>query len=191
MPSNKRPLLRLKEQHHRFIANYVARPHNARAAYVAAGFKDSNSAANSAHEMLRDPLVAAEVKRLIEEKHKALHMDVDEVLARVAMLARIDVATLFDEKGVLRPLHELDETATLAIAGIEVEELATGTGKKRQVIGSIKKVRLRDPMAALRLLAEHKKLVKNADEGVNALASALADRLNQARQRRKARAAKE
>lgn len=176
----------LGPQHHRFIANYVARPHNAAAAYIAAGFSPGG-AKQSVHKLLRDPLIQAEVKRLIEEKHKALHMDVDEILARAAMLARIDAASLFDEKGALKPMHELDETASIAIAGVEVQEITSGTGKEAKVIGSLKKVRLRDPMAAIRLLAEHKKLVRNTDDGVNALASALAERLNQARMRRKAK----
>lgn len=177
---------KLGPQHHRFIANYVARPHNAAAAYIAAGFSPGG-AKQSVHNLLKDPLIKAEVKRLIEEKHKALHMDVDEILARAAMLARIDAASLFDENGALRPMHELDETASIAISGVEVQEITSGTGKNAKVIGSLKKVRLRDPMAAIRLLAEHKKLVRNTDDGVNALASALAERLNQARMRRKAK----
>jgi phage terminase small subunit len=176
----------LGPQHHRFIANYVARPHNAAAAYIAAGFSPGG-ARQSVHKLLRDPMIQAEIKRLIEEKHKALHMDVDEILARAAMLARIDVAALYDENGALRPIHELDESASIAISGIEVQEITSGTGKNAKVIGSLKKVRLRDPMAAIRLLAEHKKLVRNTDDGVNALASAIAERLNKARMRRKAK----
>lgn len=177
---------KLGPQHHRFIANYVARPHNAAAAYIAAGFS-AGGAKQCAHRLLQDPDIKAEVKRLIEEKHKALHMDVDEILARAAMLARIDAAALFDQNGALKPMHELDETASIAISGVEVQEITEGTGKNAKVIGSLKKVRLRDPMAAIRLLAEHKKLVRNTDDGVNALASALAERLNQARMRRKAK----
>lgn len=177
-----KPLKKLTPMHHRFIAHYVARPHNASAAYIAAGYSPQG-ARQSAHNLLKDPLIKAEVARLIEEKHKALQMDVDEILGRVAMLARINVAALFDENGKMKPLHELEEHEALAIAGVEVEEIASGTGKKREVIGSVKKVRLRDPMAALRLLAEHKKLVRNNDEGVNALASAIADRLKAAREK--------
>lgn len=180
------PLKKLGEHHREFILRYVARPHNATAAYIAAGFSPKG-AKSSVWELLRDPLIKAEVSRLLEEKHKALHMDVDEILARAAMLARIDAAELYDEKGNLRPIHELEQSQSLAIAGIEVQEITQGTGKDAKVIGTIKKVRLRDPMPAIRLLAEHKKLVKNDDAGVNALANALADRLKLARERRKAK----
>lgn len=182
----KPPLVKLNAQHRLFILNYVARPSNAAAAYIAAGFSP-NGAKQSAHDMLKDPLVKAEVKQLLEEKFKALHMDVDEILYRAAMLARVNVAALYDEKGQLRPVHDLDEQEAMAIAGIEVQEITEGSGKDAKVVGALKKVRLRDPLPAIRLLAEHKKLVRNTDEGVNALASALAERLNKARERRKAK----
>lgn len=176
----------LGQRHEAFLLHYVARPHNAGAAYIAAGFA-AGGARQSAHRLLQDPLIKARLKQLIEEKHKALHMDVDEILARTAMLARIDAAALYDEKGNLRPIHELEEQHSVAIAGIEVQEITQGAGDKAKVVGAIKKVRLRDPMPALRLLAEHKKLVKSPDEGLNALASAIADRLKAARERRKSK----
>ena len=180
----QKPLLKLNAMHEDFLLRYVARPNNATAAYIAAGFSPGG-AKQSASRLLKDPLIAKRLKQLIEEKHRALHMDVDEILARAAMHARIDAAALYDEKGNLRPIHELEEQASVGIAGIEVVETFDGKGKDRVKTGEIKKVRLRDPMPALRLLAEHKKLVKSNDEGVNALASALADRLKAARERRR------
>lgn len=177
-------LKKLTAGHEDFLLRYIARPASATAAYIAAGFSPGG-AKQSAHRLLQDPLVAARYKQLVAEKHKALHMDVDEILARAAMHARIDAAVLYDDQGNLKPIHELEEQASIGIAGIEVVETFSGTGKDRVKTGEIKKVRLRDPMPALRLLAEHKKLVKNADEGVNALASAIADRLKAARERRR------
>ena len=60
----------------------------------------------SASRLLQDPLVAARYKQLIEEKHKALHMEVDEILARAAMLARSSPLALFDENGKPLPPRE-------------------------------------------------------------------------------------
>lgn len=180
----QKPLKKLTAAHEDFLLRYIARPASATAAYIAAGFSPGG-AKQSAHRLLQDPLVAARYKQLVAEKHRALHMDVDEILARVAMHARIDASMLYDDKGQLRPIHEMEAEHSVAIAGIEVQEITSGTGKDAKVVGALKKVRLRDPMPALRLLAEHKKLVKNADEGVNALASAIADRLKAARERRR------
>lgn len=180
----KKPLLKLNAMHEDFLLRYVARPSNATAAYIAAGFSPGG-ARQSAHRLLQDPLIAKRLKQLVEEKHRALHMDVDEILARAAMIARSGIAQVFDEDDNLIAPSKLDEASAAAIAGIEVVETFEGKGKDRVKTGEIKKVRLRDPMPALRLLAEHKKLVKNADEGVNALASAIADRLKAARERRR------
>lgn len=167
---NGAPLKKLSPAHHAFILNVVARPQNQAAAYIAAGFSPGG-ARQSASTLLKDPLVAAEVARLIRKKHKALHMEVDEILARAAILARSSPLPLFDETGKPRPMSELTEEEAAVISGFDSNGLP----------------RLRDPMPALRLLAEHKKLVKNDDAGVNALASAIADRLKLARERRKAK----
>ena len=163
-----RPLKSLNAAHEAFLLNLAARPSNACAAYIAAGFSPGG-ARQSAHRLLQDPLIKARLAQLIEEKHKALHMDVDEILARTAMIARSSAAQVFDEKGKPRPIGELTEAEAAVIAGFDNNGMP----------------RLRDPMPALRLLAEHKKLVKSNDEGVNALASALADRLKAARERRR------
>jgi phage terminase small subunit len=185
-----RPLSKLTERHELFCLHYVARPYNAAAAYVAAGFS-AGGARQSAHQMLKQPLIKARIKELLDEKYKALHMDVDEILARAALVARAaDVRVLLSEKGgvlTVDDLANLDDVAAAAIASIELEETKEGRGAKAKVVSRVKKVRLRDPMPAIRLLAEHRKLVKSDDAGVNALASALADRLKAAREKRKAK----
>lgn len=154
-------------------------------AYVEAGFQSGSGTKQSAFNLLHEPDVQARLKYLLDQKYRALHMDVDEILARAAMIARSDVRALFDDDGALLNPGDLDETAAAAVAGIEVFEEFSGTGKARVKIGETKKVRLRDPMPAIRLLAEHRKLVKAPEEGLNALAGALADRLKQARERRR------
>ena len=180
-----KPLKSLSDRHREFALRFIATG-KAKDSYIAAGFSPGG-AKQSAHQLLNDPLMRVHVAQLREEKFKALHMDVDEILARTAMLARVNVATLYDDKGQLRPVHDLDEEHAVAIAGIEVQEIIEGAGDSARVIGTIKKVRLRDPLPALRLLAEHKKLVRNTDEGVNALASAIADRLKAKREQRRAK----
>jgi hypothetical protein len=180
-------LKKLRPQHEAFCLNFVARPHSAAKAWIAAGFAPA-SAKQMASAYLQDPLIKARVKELIEAKHKALHMDVDEILARAAVLARSgDVRRVLDENGAPAALHELDDIGAAAIAGFDWTETSTGKGDDKKIVTRVAKVRLRDPMPALRLLAEHKKLVKNDDAGVNALASAIADRLKAARERRRSK----
>lgn len=185
---NKRsPFLKeLSPQHELFCLELVKRGlRHKLEAYNAAGFKGAS--VQSASRLSFDPLIKARIGQLMGERFKALQMDVDEILARTAMIARADARALFDEHGNLRPMSELDEEEAAAVAGIETLEEFDGTGKDRKKVGDVRKVRLRDPMPALRLLAEHKKLVKAPDDGVNALATALADRLKAARERARKR----
>lgn len=146
-------------------------------------------ARSRAYELEQMPLIKERIATLVQERFKALHMDVDEVLARVAMIARADARSLYDEQGRLKPMHELTDEEAAAIAGVETVEEFSGVGKSRVKVGDVRKVRLRDPMPALRLLAEHKKLVKAPTEGMDALAGAIADRLKAARERKRKEAA--
>lgn len=177
------PRRKLNGKHEVYVLARMAGANQTQAA-IAAGFA-ARSARQRGLELERDPLIAARLKYLLAEKFKALHMEVDEILARTAMIARADPRALYDESGRLRPIHELTPEEAAAIAGLESAEAFEGGGKDRVKVADIRKVRLRDPLPALRLLAEHKKLVRAPDDGMNALANALADRLKAARERRR------
>lgn len=155
-------------------------------AYMAAGFHSQRTnARKEASRLERDVMVAARLKELWAAKFKQLHMNADEVLARVAMLARTDAAKLYDDNGNLHNPADLPLETSVMVAGIEVTEEFDGKGKARVKVSETKKVRLRDPAPYLRLLAEHHKIVKAPEEGLNALAGAIADRLKAARERKR------
>lgn len=176
----------LNHRHELFCLTYIANGlKNAKGAYIEAGFSQ-HGASQSASVLLRDPLIAGRITALLADRFKKLHMDVDEILARAAMIARGDMRSLYDDKGNLLSPSELGMEAAAGVASVKVYEEFSGTGKDRVKVGETKEVRLRDPMPAIRLLAEHKKLVKAPETGVNALANALAQRLGAARaQKRK------
>lgn len=163
---------KLNHRHEAYILARVAGKMGAAAAREA-GF-GARRARQTAYELEQDPAIRARIAELRAEKLRALHMDVDEILARAAMIARSDPRALYDVDGKLRPLSELNDEESAAIAGFDRD------GRPR----------LRDPMPALRLLAEHKKLVKSPEEGLNALAGAIADRLKAARERRRTQESK-
>lgn len=172
-----KPLAKLSPRHEEFCLHRVAGMRLG-PAYMAAGMgRTLKQATKEAWTLEQQPLIQARIAELRAEKFKALHMGVDEILARTAMIARADPRALFDERGNLRPLHELTDEEAAALAGLETVEEFDGTGKNRVKVGDVRKVRLRDPMPAIRLLAEHKKLVKAPEEGLNALAGAIAERL--------------
>ena len=178
----EKPMAKLSPWHEEYCLHRVAGKSLA-AAYMAAGKGRSvEQARKDAWTLEQQPIIKARLAELRAVKFKALHMEVDEILARTAMIARADARALFDEKGNLRPLHELTDEEAAALAGLETVEEFDGAGKDRVKVGEVRKVRLRDPMPAIRLLAEHKKLVKAPEEGLNALAGAIAERLKAKRE---------
>jgi hypothetical protein len=67
---------------------------------------------------------------------------------------------LFDpETGALKPIHDMDDHTAAAISSVEVEERYCGSGKKRKLIGYVKKIRLWDKPQSLRTLAKHQGLL--------------------------------
>lgn len=178
-------LVKLSERHEAYCLGRVAgRPMVD--AYMEAGFTASRpNARKEASRLEQEPLIAARLKVLWAAKFRDLHMTADEALARIAMIARTDAARLYDEDGNLHSPANLPPEASVMVAGIEVTEEFDGKGKDRVKVSETKKVRLRDPAPYLRLLAEHHKIVKAPEEGLNALAGAIADRLKAARERKR------
>lgn len=169
----------LNDRQEAFAQHYAATL-NATDAFRKAGYA-SQHPDSDAYRLKQLPRVRRRINELRSQIHEQVKMEAVEVLARAAMIARSDIRGVIGPNGEIADLRNLDEEVSAAIAGVDVlEEKVDGA-----VVGYTKKVRLRDPMPALRLLAEHLKLVKNDSEGVNALAGAIADRLKAARERRK------
>lgn len=170
----------LKPKIEAFCLAYVRTLNSAQAARDA-GYS-VKTARTQGSKLLTKGDVIARVKDLTDEKFRALHMSADETIARVSMIARADVRKLYGPDGELKPVHELSDEAAAAVAGIETDELRNADG---DIIGKVRKVKYRDPTQSLRMLAEYHRLLRAPDEGVDALANALADRLKSARMRRR------
>lgn len=121
-------------------------------------------------------------EEIIEMKRKALTLaDItpDRTILEMGRLAYSDVRDILDEDGQLLPASEWSDDAAAAISGVEVEMLTRGRGPNALPF-EVRKIKRFDKNAALSLLARQQRLVGGEGEGVNELASALADRLNAA-----------
>lgn len=145
-----------------FVTELLADPNlNATDACIRAGFQAKNreSAANKASSMMKMPKIKAEIARRRAESFKKLHMCADEVLAGLAVIARVDIADLFNKDGTLKPLQDIPKEVRKAIAGVEVEELFAGKGEDKTHIGRVRKVKFWDKVKALETLAKHLRLL--------------------------------
>jgi phage terminase small subunit len=150
----KRKTSELSVRQHTFAVAYAATGNGTRSAIVA-GYSEAG-AAQQAHLLLRNPKVQALIKRENADRWKRIQMDGDEVLGRLATLARVDVRRVFDEKGALVNPADLDESTAFCVASVEAQLAFGDDGAPPE---EIRKIKLRDPMPALRTLAQALKII--------------------------------
>ncbi len=178
-------------QHEEFAQAYVALKYDGAAAVRAVGINDK------AQNLLCYRGVMARVKELQRPILKRHQITADRTMMGLARVAFVDPRRMFDERGQLLPLPEMDEDVAGAIKGVKVRtelendgyetDLATGLPDKtrpRLIRVVTTEVKLNDRVPALGILAKHFKLVNDEGDGLNALANVLSDRLQAARRRR-------
>lgn len=136
------------------------------------------------------PEVVARVQEIWGMAMATADLTPEMVMRELKRIAMQDIRPIFDEDGNLKPIHMLDDDTAATIASVDVEVKWQGKGDDAVPV-TTKKVRRVDKMAALGILARHFKIVGDDNEGVNALASALAERLKSARNRTFARDAED
>jgi phage terminase small subunit len=187
-PATKgRPRSAFTEQHETFCRAYV-RTWNAVRAAAAVGITPT-----AGRLLLQRKAIQDRIRELNDKLLKASDITAQRVMMEIARVAFSDIRGIVDESGRLKPLAELDTDTAAAIAGIEIEtrmerdgveiDLATGEAKPRFVSVQTAKVKRYDKNPALGLLVRHFKLVGDEGDGLNAIANALAARLQSARKR--------
>ena len=149
--------------------------------------KDLKMGRVTVSKLLRDPRIAKRIQEIQAAEFQDLGITAERVKEELARVAFASAAGLFDEEGRLIPVHELPDDVAATITGIDVE---VQQKMRKDTDGNLvaedvvtKKIKRADKMAALALLARHFKIVGAEDDGVNQLATALADRLNRAKRR--------
>jgi phage terminase small subunit len=174
------------ERHEKFARSYVQHDNVYRAARVC------EITPNYGEKLVRRPEVKARIVELRERMLKMADINAQRVMLELARVGFSDIRQIYDERGALKPIHEIDADTAAGIAGMEFEEkfireveedLITGEPVVHVVPIRTVKIKRYDKNPALLTLAKHFKIVGDEGDGVNALASALADRLNAARKR--------
>lgn len=173
-------MARLSNKQHEAFAQTYAQTNHRGLALEAAGYVANTS--QHAVALLDREDVQARVAELTGRRLAKAGVTPDRVLRELAAIAFADVRDLYDSDGNLKPIRELDDDAAASIASIDVEVRNAGKGDVPLMV-TTRKIKRVDKMAALTLFAKHFKIVGDEGDGVNALASALADRLNSAKKR--------
>lgn len=138
-----------------FIAEYLIDGNGTRAA-SAAGFAPE-SAHVTAARLLKIPKIAAAIAERQERRQEKLKISAERVLEELAKLAFYDPRDLFDERGFLKPITEMDDITRAAIAALDTEtrELG-GEGPLQRTL--VKKIKLADKGLNLERLGRYLKL---------------------------------
>lgn len=160
-----------------FAQHFVANGFNSVKAHRAAGLSGNPTAAAG---MRRHPEVEERIRELLADQMAELQVDALTVKRQIARIAFADPRALFDPSGNLIPIADLDDDTAATISSLEVEVKRDRDGNH---VSDIVKIKRHSSLDALVFLGKHFKLVGGENEGVNALANALADRLNAAKRR--------
>lgn len=109
-----------------------------------------NTIARRANELLRRPNVARRVKELAKEYADKAELDAVAFLREAQRIALFDPRKLFDNEGMPKPIHELDDGTAAAIAGLEVVQMGGDDGPS-----IVKKYKIADKNAALEKMFKH------------------------------------
>jgi phage terminase small subunit len=109
--------------------------------------------------------IRARIAELRREIQESTMITAQRTLEELAKIGYMDVRRLFDEKGNLIPIPELDSDTAAAISSIEVSEVVSeqlGTeDAPRVVLTRVRKIRLVDKKGALDSMARHLGMFKD------------------------------
>lgn len=193
----------LSNDSHEALCRFYVQHWSQEKAWRQAGYAPSGNVSQT----FARPEIQARIHELRAAVLQVADITAQRVMLELGRVAFADVRELFAADGSLKPIHEIGADAAASVSGIETEErrivnkrvkvpvidLATGEQEidadgnpvfeTEKVQITTRKIKRTDKNPALATLAKHFKLIGDEGDGVNALASALADRLKTARKR--------
>jgi phage terminase small subunit len=169
-----------RTNHDLFLHEYIAR--GARLSLAGAAAEAAGLEPRSAQSTLALPHVKARLQQMLLEHFGELEITAKRTFEEIARIAFSDPAELFDENGDMLPLHKMTPSQRAAIASIDFETVLRGRGNAAMPVTTVK-IKLWDKPGALKVLAQHYKIINDDKEGLNALAGELAVQLRAGRER--------
>jgi phage terminase small subunit len=108
------------ERYAAFVEAYVTNGGNATQAAITAGYSPKSAYAQGSR-LLNHVQVQAALESRQKELREKHQLTTDRVLKELARLAYFDIRKLYDEKGELKAVHQLDDDTAAAIASMDLE----------------------------------------------------------------------
>ena len=130
---------------------------NATQAAIRAGYSEKGAEVTG-FNLLRNTKVAAEIQAAMNRRAERLTLTSDYTLLAITNIGHFDPRKLFDEKGNMKDIPDLDADTARIISGFDFVTLYDGDGDQKHAFGQLRKIRLRDSLKALDLEGRHQKL---------------------------------
>lgn len=144
----------LSNARHEAFAQGVAKGLSASEAYIAAGYKESRSAAS---RLSANVNIEARIAELVGRGAEKAEVNVARVLNELARIGFSDLRRIFTEDGLLKPPTSWDNETAAAIASVKVVTRPGGDvdedGNKQ--VEHVHEIKLWDKNSALEKLAKH------------------------------------
>lgn len=114
------------------FCNHYIREVNATLAAKLAGYSQQ-TAGSIGYELLRVPHVLQRIQMLRLKVDKGNDGLREKIIRKLMIMADLDVATLYDEAGNLKPVHEWDLEARTSVMGIDTTEDLLGFTKTKKI----------------------------------------------------------
>jgi len=142
-----------KARRDRFIQAYIANGGNGTQAAITAGFSPK-AADTRACQLMQDVRVTSALAKRQAELQAKYALTADDVIKSLAQTMYFDPRKLYREDGSLKSVNELDDDTAMALAQIEVVEMAGEAGAKHVPIYT-KKVKWLDKNTAREQAMKH------------------------------------
>jgi phage terminase small subunit len=173
-------LFGLSHKEREFAIEYIKNGGKTEAAALAAGYSPS-TAKSKCYQIINKPEVKAFMRQLLEAAWDEERMEVKEILARLARIARIDPRSFFNEDGTVKNPSELTEAQAYALRGFQHTTEQFGSGEESK-FKEFKSIKMADPLPALRTLAQISQLLAPDQTQINIFMD-LDARMDQAKRR--------
>lgn len=155
---------------------------NATAAAKRAGYSP-HTANEQAGRLLVNVSVRSAIDKALAARAARTEITQDRVLQELAKIAFFDIRKLYREDGTMKLPHEMDDETAAALVGIDLQETKM-PGDESGATVIVRKAKVIERTGALTLAMRHLGMLTDKLEVKDV--TAVADRLRQARERRKA-----
>lgn len=135
----KKKTTKLSDKQEQFCREYII-DFNATQAAIRAGYS-KKTAQMQASRLLLNVMIQKRIAELVKERQKRTQNRADDAINECVRIALADVSQAYNKDNTLKDIHDMPEDIRRAISGIEIDEIYSGTGKARKLIGYTKKVK--------------------------------------------------